>query len=82
MLLELPLCDLMNPGCVVVVWVTNKQKHLQFVTEQLFPSKNIKYTARWYWLKVNKIFPLVFQSLLDLADNSVEIIAYKYHYIV
>lgn len=54
MMLDLPLGDMMNTGCVVVVWVTNKQKHIHFVTEQLFPTNSITFLARWFWLKVTR----------------------------
>ncbi|XP_053394638.1 uncharacterized protein LOC128555651 [Mercenaria mercenaria] len=67
MLLDIPLVDMMNPGCLVVVWVTNKQKHMQFVTDQLFQSNNIKFVARWYWLKVTKTGQCVFD--LDSAHK-------------
>jgi len=49
---SLPLEHLMSPGCLVVVWVTNKQSHIQFVTKQLFPRNSIKWLTSWYWLKV------------------------------
>ncbi|XP_060605650.1 N(6)-adenine-specific methyltransferase METTL4-like [Ruditapes philippinarum] len=79
MLLGLPLCDLMNPGCVVVVWVTNKQNHIHFVTEELFPSKNIRFTARWYWLKVTKTGQCVYDLESPHKRPYETLIIGKYH---
>ncbi|KAH3694602.1 hypothetical protein DPMN_082042 [Dreissena polymorpha] len=45
-LLAVPLEQLMSPGCLVVVWVTNRQKHRDFVTRQLFPRKH-NHTPRY-----------------------------------
>ncbi|KAH3694540.1 N(6)-adenine-specific methyltransferase METTL4-like [Dreissena polymorpha] len=53
-LLAVPLEQLMSPGCLVVVWVTNRQKHRDFVTRQLFPRKHITHLATWCWLKVTR----------------------------
>lgn len=55
MMLDLPLGDMMNPGCLVVVWVTNKQKHIKFIAEQFFPANNIQVKAKWFWLKVTEL---------------------------
>lgn len=40
------------PGCLVVVWVTNRMKHLKFVKETLFPNWAVTHLAEWHWLKV------------------------------
>ncbi|XP_052777329.1 N(6)-adenine-specific methyltransferase METTL4-like isoform X2 [Mya arenaria] len=53
-LLSLPLGALMAPGCVVGVWVTNRQAHIHFITDQLFSANHIQHVATWYWLKVTK----------------------------
>ncbi|KAL4236193.1 Methyltransferase-like protein 4 [Mactra antiquata] len=60
MLLDMPLDELMLPGCVLVVWVTNKQKHIKFVQDELFRKFGIEYIGRWYWLKVTKSGECVF----------------------
>ena len=51
-LLKLPVPALASDGCLVVVWVTNKQRQQQFVIDQLFPAWGVKHWVRWYWLKV------------------------------
>lgn len=52
LLLDLPLESLMSLGCLLVVWVTNKHSNREFVTQKLFPRKDITFIATWYWLKV------------------------------
>jgi len=37
---------------LVVVWVTNKQKYLEFVRDELFPHWGLKLVAHWHWVKV------------------------------
>lgn len=49
---RLPIQDLAADGCLVVVWVTNRQTIHQYVTQELFPQWQVKFTSRWYWLKV------------------------------
>lgn len=50
--LSCPIEKLAAPGCIVVVWVTNRQSHQRFVKERLFPRWNVQFLARWHWLKV------------------------------
>lgn len=54
---EIPVPALAAPNCLVVTWVTNRQKHLQFVKNELYPHWSIHGVVEWFWVKV---------SLLDL----------------
>ncbi|XP_041357360.1 N(6)-adenine-specific methyltransferase METTL4-like isoform X2 [Gigantopelta aegis] len=47
----LPVPKLAAPGCLVVIWATNKSRILQFITK-LLPLWNIQQFVTWYWLKV------------------------------
>lgn len=51
-LLDISLEDLAAPGCLVVVWVTNRMKHIKFVKDTLFPKWSVAPAAEWQWLKV------------------------------
>ncbi|XP_014667341.1 PREDICTED: methyltransferase-like protein 4 isoform X2 [Priapulus caudatus] len=51
-LYKIPVCRLCAPGSLVAVWVTNKQKQIRFVKEELFLHWNVQYIATWHWLKV------------------------------
>ena len=51
-LLKLPVPELANPGCLIAVWVTNKQAQHRFVRDSMFLQWNVKFTAQWFWLKV------------------------------
>lgn len=51
-LLDISMEDLAAPGCVVVVWVTNRMKHIKFVKDILFPQWSVTCVAEWQWLKV------------------------------
>uniref|UniRef100_H2Z3B7 Methyltransferase-like protein 4 n=1 Tax=Ciona savignyi TaxID=51511 RepID=H2Z3B7_CIOSA len=57
----IPLPDLAAPECLVVIWVTNKLKILNFVKEILFPFWSVEFITKWYWVKTTKfgkpIFP-------------------------
>lgn len=44
--------QLIAPGGLLAVWVTNKPKFRKFVMNKLFPTWNIKLVGVWYWLKV------------------------------
>ena len=59
-LLQLPLPELCNNGCLVVVWVTNKVKFADFVREELFPSWNVEIVGEWHWIKITTSGELVF----------------------
>lgn len=59
---QLPVPLLSAPGCVVATWVTNRQKHLRFVREELYPHWGVEVLAEWLWVKVTRsgefVFPL------------------------
>ena len=59
-LLQLPLPKLCNDGCLVVVWVTNKIRFVDFVRDILFPSWGVEVVAEWHWIKVTISGELVF----------------------
>ncbi|ETE61789.1 Methyltransferase-like protein 4, partial [Ophiophagus hannah] len=51
---EIPVPALAAPNCLVVTWVTNKQKHLQFVKNELYPHWSIHGVVEWFWVKITK----------------------------
>ncbi|XP_072337127.1 N(6)-adenine-specific methyltransferase METTL4 [Scyliorhinus torazame] len=51
---QIPVPALSAPGCLVVSWVTNRQRHLRFVKEELYPSWSIEVVAEWHWVKVTR----------------------------
>ncbi|KFO27103.1 Methyltransferase-like protein 4 [Fukomys damarensis] len=59
---QVPIPQLAAPDCLVVTWVTNRQKHLRFVKDELYPSWSVAALAEWHWVKITKtgefVFPL------------------------
>ncbi|XP_008567383.1 PREDICTED: methyltransferase-like protein 4 [Galeopterus variegatus] len=59
---QIPVPELAAPNCLVVTWVTNRQKHLHFVKEELYPSWSVEIVAEWHWVKITSsgefVFPL------------------------
>ncbi|NXD07940.1 METL4 protein, partial [Nothocercus nigrocapillus] len=59
---QIPVSALAAPNCLVVTWVTNRQKHLRFVKEELYPHWSVKTLAEWHWVKITRsgefVFPL------------------------
>lgn len=59
---QIPIPRLAAPNCLVVTWVTNRQKHLRFVKEELYPSWAVQILAEWHWVKIAStgefVFPL------------------------
>ncbi|XP_044790816.1 N(6)-adenine-specific methyltransferase METTL4 isoform X3 [Bubalus bubalis] len=59
---QIPVPKLAAPSCLVVTWVTNRQKHLRFVKEELYPSWSVEVVAEWHWVKITSsgefVFPL------------------------
>ncbi|XP_006761927.1 PREDICTED: methyltransferase-like protein 4 isoform X1 [Myotis davidii] len=59
---QIPIPKLAAPNCLVITWVTNRQKHLRFVKEELYPSWSVEIIAEWHWLKITNsgefVFPL------------------------
>ncbi|KAJ8385841.1 hypothetical protein AAFF_G00181970 [Aldrovandia affinis] len=57
---QLPVPLLCAPGCVVATWVTNRQKHLRFVRDELYPHWGVEVLAEWLWVKVTRSGEFVF----------------------
>ncbi|XP_077208778.1 N(6)-adenine-specific methyltransferase METTL4 [Paroedura picta] len=59
---QIPMPALAAPECLVVTWVTNRQKHLRFVKDELYPHWAVHGVVEWYWVKITKsgefVFPL------------------------
>lgn len=55
----LPVPQLLAPGALVGIWVTNKQKYLRFTKSELFPHWSVELVAEWYWVKVTRRGELV-----------------------
>ncbi|XP_074064448.1 N(6)-adenine-specific methyltransferase METTL4 [Macrotis lagotis] len=59
---QLPVPKLAAPNCLVITWVTNRQKHLQFVKDELYPYWSVQTLAEWHWVKITRsgefVFPL------------------------
>ncbi|NXM43516.1 METL4 protein, partial [Gymnorhina tibicen] len=49
---QIPVPALAAPNCLVVTWVTNRQKHLHFVKDELYPYWSVKTLAEWHWVKI------------------------------
>ncbi|KFK44069.1 hypothetical protein AALP_AA1G212000 [Arabis alpina] len=66
--LSLPIKQLAHAeGALVALWVTNREKLLNFVEKELFPAWGIKYAATIYWLKVKPDGTLICD--LDLVHH-------------
>ncbi|GMH37806.1 hypothetical protein BSKO_05679 [Bryopsis sp. KO-2023] len=53
-LLKLPMEALMQKeSCLVVLWMTNRMKHQNFVEQELLPKWGLKMVTTWFWLKVD-----------------------------
>ncbi|XP_044280011.1 N(6)-adenine-specific methyltransferase METTL4 isoform X2 [Varanus komodoensis] len=59
---QIPVPALAAPDCLVVTWVTNRQKHLRFVKNELYPHWCVHGVVEWFWVKITRsgefIFPL------------------------
>ncbi|NXV28658.1 METL4 protein, partial [Rissa tridactyla] len=51
---QIPVPALAAPDCLVVIWVTNRQKHLRFVKDELYPHWSVKTLAEWHWVKITR----------------------------
>nr|QTZ19469.1 methyltransferase 2 isoform X1 [Bixa orellana] len=66
--LSLPIKQLaLKEGAVIALWVTNREKLLNFVKEELFPAWGVNFLATFYWLKVKIDGSLI--SDLDLFHH-------------
>ena len=43
---------MLQDDCLVALWVTNKERHLRFIHEELLPHWEYSLCATWYWLKI------------------------------
>ena len=52
-LLSLPVRALASKsGCLVALWVTNREKLRKFIEEELLEAWGLRHVATWHWLKV------------------------------
>ncbi|NXJ63971.1 METL4 protein, partial [Rostratula benghalensis] len=51
---QIPVRALAASNCLVVTWVTNRQKHLRFVKDELYPHWSVKTLAEWHWVKITR----------------------------
>ena len=49
---KIPMETLLASNGIVVVWVTNKQKYIEFVKDVLFPYWDLELIGHWHWVKV------------------------------
>lgn len=64
----IPLQKLMRAdGCLVALWVTNRERHHRFIHEELLPHWGLNHVATWFWLKVTDSGELV--SPLEVAHR-------------
>lgn len=82
-ILCLPVKELLAPEGLVAIWVTNKRKLVQWVTDVLLPHWGLVGVAEWTWLKVARsiVNKSVIGLLLELTMNYMHTIMggfYKY----
>ncbi|NXK91456.1 METL4 protein, partial [Formicarius rufipectus] len=53
-IMQIPVPALAAPNCLVVTWVTNRQKNLRFVKDELYPHWSVKTLAEWHWVKITR----------------------------
>lgn len=66
---RMPIPKLAAADCLVVTWVTNRQKHLCFVKEELYPSWSVEVIAEWYWVKVSSEISSFVNTASHTADG-------------
>lgn len=59
-LYKLPIAKLAVANCLILVWVTNKYRQMEFVKKNLFPFWGVEFEATWHWLKVTTMGSPVF----------------------
>ncbi|XP_038716571.1 methyltransferase-like protein 2 isoform X2 [Tripterygium wilfordii] len=66
--LSLPIKQLIHTeGALLALWVTNREKLLNFVENELFPAWGVRFAATFYWLKVQADGSLI--SDIDLFHH-------------
>ncbi|ESO92400.1 hypothetical protein LOTGIDRAFT_121106, partial [Lottia gigantea] len=53
-LLDLPVTKLVNPGCLIVIWVTNKTRLHAFIENTLVEKWQLQQCVQWHWLKITR----------------------------
>lgn len=51
-ILNVPIQKLMSQGGILLMWVTNRQRHMRLVREELLVRWGMEVVGVWYWLKV------------------------------
>ena len=49
---SLPMQELCKDGCMIIIWVTNKQKIMKWVKETLFKKWGVTFITEWHWVKL------------------------------
>ena len=67
----MPVRELLASEGLVAIWVTNKRKLVQWVTDVLLPHWGLVGVAEWTWLKVARsiVNKSVIGLLLELTMN-------------
>ncbi|XP_060065261.1 N(6)-adenine-specific methyltransferase METTL4-like [Ylistrum balloti] len=60
-LIDIPVQRLGADNSVVVVWVTNRWQHIQFIKDSLFPRWSVEFLTEWHWVKVTKAGEMVYE---------------------
>ncbi|CAL1284802.1 unnamed protein product [Larinioides sclopetarius] len=53
-LMDLPIDDLSHPECLIVMWMTNNSKQLNYIKEVLFPKWKVFNPVSWHWVKITQ----------------------------
>ncbi|KAK9881897.1 hypothetical protein WA026_018093 [Henosepilachna vigintioctopunctata] len=51
---EVQIENLLGENGLVAVWCTNSAQHITALKEDIFPKWGIRFTSKWYWLKVTQ----------------------------
>ncbi|XP_019864262.1 PREDICTED: methyltransferase-like protein 4 isoform X2 [Amphimedon queenslandica] len=57
---QLPIPELIAPGGLVALWVTNKRQLVQWTVQELLPKWGLEYIGEWLWIKVTTEGDFVF----------------------
>ncbi|XP_055944921.1 N(6)-adenine-specific methyltransferase METTL4-like isoform X2 [Argiope bruennichi] len=53
-LMSLPIEDLSHPGSLIVMWMTNNIRQLNYIKEVLFPKWKVYNPVTWHWVKITE----------------------------
>ncbi|KAK3089573.1 hypothetical protein FSP39_004726 [Pinctada imbricata] len=62
---KIPIPRLAAHNALIIVWVTNRMKHVDFIKECLFPAWNVQYLTDWFWIKVTTKGQMVYDINSD-----------------